>query len=431
MSSPSSHRVYRVAVISDIHAYTASSIAGGVTPPSWVTQFEISRHRNPLRDLEEYVTTQKITADLLLCPGDLSDKADIPGLEYAWAKLNSIATSMNSKVIIGAVGNHDLYSRPASTDPTKTPDKLSPFPNAKIRDLTPRFPLADNQECLRYWSDQIAQYVDDNCQVITLNSCASHGYIFESSDEYTKGRFSEEAEAKLLDLVARSEARPVNILLTHHHPQTITDLAFTDNSKMLRGDRLLNILGSGKYGSWMVVHGHRHVPSFDTASGDNDRAYVFSAGSIGVILSTHFYPSRPPNQFYVLQFDLGEIERRGTGLLGLLNAWNWNLGTGWQPAGESDPIPAQSGFGNRLPASHLAEQVASLLRTSTHQSGRDVIMLEDEVVKTFPDVAFLLPSEREKFKNSLEQKGISVGRSPREKTKLLFACVHGNDGGLV
>ncbi|MEY9180901.1 putative amidohydrolase [Bradyrhizobium sp. USDA 326] len=425
MSEISQQRVYSVAVISDIHAYTASSIAADATPPSWVTQAEVSRNRNPLRDLEEYVSAHKIEVDLLLCPGDFSDKADVSGLEYAWDKLQSIARAMKCKLLIGAAGNHDLHSRAAGSDPTR----VSPSPHAKIRDLIPRFPLPNEAECLRYWSDQIAQYADSHCQVITLNSCASHGYIFESSDEYTKGRFSEEAEAKLLELVEQSTPRPINILLTHHHPQTITDLTFTDGSRMVRGDRLLNILGSGKYGSWMVIHGHRHVPHFHAASGDTDRAYVFSAGSVGVILSTHFYPSRPPNQFYVLQFDLQEIESRGTGIFGRVNAWNWNLGIGWHPAGENDPIPAQSGFGNRLPASFLADQVASLMKSRASESGGDVIMLEDDIAKAYPDVAFLLPSEREKFRDCLEQKGISVGRSPREKTKLLFACTHADEGG--
>jgi hypothetical protein len=358
MSNPPANSKYRVAVVSDIHAYSAAAVAAGSTPPSWVTATEVSRHRNPLRDLEEYVNASGITADLLLCPGDFADKADEASLEYAWAKIQDIARSMACKFVIGSVGNHDLHSRPrpAASPAIVSATGTSPFPNAKIRDLTPTFPVTDGDECRRYWSDQVAQYSNDECRIITLNSCASHGYIHEGSNEYTKGRFSEEAEAKLVELIERTEKRPINILLTHHHPQIITDLSFTDSSTMIRGDRLLNILGSGRYGSWMVVHGHRHVPHFHFASGDNDRAYVFSAGSVGVILSTHLYPTKPPNQFYIVEFDLDQIASRGTGLLGLVNAWNWNLGTGWQPAGDHDPIPAQSGFGNRLPAAHLAEK---------------------------------------------------------------------------
>lgn len=423
MCSAPANSKYRVAVVSDIHAYSSATIASGATPPSWVTSAELSRHRNPLKDLDDYVKANSITADLLLCPGDIADKADEPSLEYAWDKIQIIARSMACKLVVGAVGNHDLHSRPKAPAASVVGTSIisSPFPSAKVRDLVPPFPLADGNECRRYWSDQVAEYSDDQCRVVTLNSCASHGYIHEGSEEYTKGRFSEEAEEKLVQLLTTSKSRPVNILLTHHHPQTITDLRFTDNSTMIRGDRLLNILGSGEYGSWMVVHGHRHVPHFHFASGDNDRAYVFSAGSIGVILSTHFYPTKPPNQFYVVEFDLDQISERGTGLLGLVNAWNWHLGTGWQPAAETDPIPAQSGFGNRLPATHLAEQVASLIKGKAKDRQGDVIMLEDEVARSYPDISFLLPTEREKFKNSLEHAGVSVGRSPRQKTKLLFA----------
>jgi len=70
----------------------------------------------------------------------------------------------------------------------------------------------------------------------------------------------------------------------------------------------------------MIVHGHRHVPFLQLGSGDNDRPFVFSAGSIGVVLHPYYYPTRPPNQFYILEFDLSEAASRGTGLFGFVNA---------------------------------------------------------------------------------------------------------------
>jgi len=36
-----------------------------------------------------------------------------------------------------------------------------------------------------------------------------------------------------------TQTRPNNILLTHHHPQQVTELAFDDQSTMIGGDRLV------------------------------------------------------------------------------------------------------------------------------------------------------------------------------------------------
>jgi len=444
MSNSTLKCLYRVAVISDIHAHSEKmDVTSGKEIPSWVSQAisSTARHKNPLVDLHAYIKQHGITADLLLCPGDIADKANEAALDYAWKELQSIATTMKVTQVIGAVGNHDLHSRPTpalSSPPTSssidTPGiplgiaTPAATPNAKIRELNPTYPVTDPEEFRRYWSDQIASYFDDYCRVVTLNSCAAHGYISEGTEEYKRGRFTEEAEQRLLDLVASTDVHAVNILLTHHHPQQITDLQFSDTSAMLRGDRLLKLLGSGDYGSWIVVHGHRHVPFFTLGPGDNDRPYVFSAGSVGVILHPLFYPTRPQNQFYILEFDLVEIERRGTGLFGFLNAWNWHLGKGWQFAGDSDTIPARSGFGSRTPVSSLARQVAEFIRAKAANHSGPVGVFEEEVTRACPDIAFLMPTERERFRGQLEKEGISVGTHPRQRSKLLF--VYTNDAPL-
>ncbi|MCZ4093642.1 metallophosphoesterase [Sinorhizobium psoraleae] len=292
-------RVYRIAIASDLHAHTnRMDYTSGKNIPSWITPTAgAANKQNPLADLESLISDTGLSADVLLCPGDIADKADDAAMTYAWQELQSIGKKMGVSAIVGSVGNHDLHSRAASGDPAGSGVSGNPLPQAHIRMLTPTFPLANADENRRFWADHFAISEDEACRIITLNSCSSHGYIHEGSDEYTKGRFSPETEAGLLQLIKTTETKPINILLTHHHPQKVSELTFTDNSTMIRGDRLISLLGTGEYGSWMIVHGHRHVASFQLGHGDNDRPYIFSAGSLGVILHTLYYPDRPQTNF--------------------------------------------------------------------------------------------------------------------------------------
>lgn len=418
--------VYRIAVASDLHAHTNSmDYTAGKDIPSWITPAAgPTTKQNPLADLHTLIAEAGLSADILLCPGDIADKADDTAMTYAWQELQHIGTKLNVSGIIGSVGNHDLHSRAPAGTPAGTGVSGNPLPQAYIRTLTPSFPVANADENRRFWSDHIAISQDAVCRVVTLNSCASHGYIHEGSDEFAKGRFSPETEAQLLQLIKETDTKPINILLTHHHPQKVSEVSFTDNSTMIRGDRLINLLGTGEYGSWMIIHGHRHVASFQLGQGDNDRPYIFSAGSLGVILHTLFYPERPPNQFYMIEFDLAKIEDQG-GLYGTIKAWDWHFGKGWKRAEDNAAVPAKSGFGSKMQPGLLAKRVAEYItgKASGAQGGPVYCVTEDDVAGLFPDIAYLMPTERSRFKAALEKLNISAGRHPTMPDKFIFAYI--------
>jgi len=420
----SNENIYRIAVISDVHAHmNAMDSTSGKDIPSWVTPKAPSNSRqNPLADLKPLIAANNLRADILLCPGDIADKADDAAMNYAWAELNAIALELGSSALVGAVGNHDLHSRGAPGLPAGSGVPGNPSPSVSIRQLTPQFPLKDEEEARRYWADYVAVHSDEHCRIVTLNSCASHGYISEGDDEYKKGRFSHEAEVKLKALIEKTDQRLINILLTHHHPQQVSDYQFVDNSTMIRGDRLIHLLGSGDHGSWMIVHGHRHVANFQLAPGDVDRPYVFSAGSVGVIHSPIHYPDRPTNQFYMIEFDLKKIADEGSGLFGTLMAWDWHFGKGWKPASDECRVPSRSGFGNRTAIASLAKKVHEHIVGSAQENAQGVVkaLPELEVAASVPEILYLMPSERTKFKGQLETLGIGLSRDPRNPGGLLY-----------
>jgi predicted MPP superfamily phosphohydrolase len=424
-------KVLRIAVVSDLHAHDMSmDRTAGKKIPSWISQKPViyPPRNNPLTDLKQFVIDHEIKADIVVCPGDIADQANDAALRYAWQDLHSFKSAVGAIDLIASVGNHDVHrSIPATPENPSASgvdyatisstglDSAGSSPLTTVRQLSPTFPVQDSQECNNYWSNHIAAYSSENIRIVTLNSCASHGYITSGTPEYERGRFTELAESALGSYLSNSESKAVNILVTHHHPQQITDLQFTDHSTMLRGDRLLSLLGSGKYGHWMIIHGHRHLPFFQLGPGDNDRPLVFSAGSVGVILDPFYYPSRPPNQFYILEFDLNEMASRSTGLLGRIHAWNWSLGLGWQTSGDSDHFPARSGFGNRTPIDVL---VSSIRRQFESRSTK--VLTEADLAEGLPDFRYLLPSERSKFLELIAHQGIAVATHPRDKSQLFL-----------
>lgn len=70
----------RIAVVSDIHAYSESVLKQSETRPSYVEVSSPSdlAGQNPFVALNKLVETEGLDADFLVCCGDLGDKAQPP-----------------------------------------------------------------------------------------------------------------------------------------------------------------------------------------------------------------------------------------------------------------------------------------------------------------------------------------------------------------
>ncbi len=84
--------VLRVAVVSDIHADAALD-----EPRDSYVRTEPPKRlalSNPLRDLVDFVDQTRLRADILLCPGDMTNRSDDVGKIYAWRTLNELADAL-------------------------------------------------------------------------------------------------------------------------------------------------------------------------------------------------------------------------------------------------------------------------------------------------------------------------------------------------
>jgi 3',5'-cyclic AMP phosphodiesterase CpdA len=104
----------RIAVISDLHAI--DDVNGGVGNSNIRVSDAGDPTHNPLDALLGLVKAHGLEADLLICPGDLCDKADPGGLTWAWKQLDDIAKALGAETLATTTLTLDLpIRRPTPT----------------------------------------------------------------------------------------------------------------------------------------------------------------------------------------------------------------------------------------------------------------------------------------------------------------------------
>ena len=382
--------VLRIFVVSDMHAFSAG-MSRKKEPPSYIhtSGATIAGTENPLRALENLVTSERIEADVLLCCGDLGDKADPAGITYAWAELNKLKATLKAPMLLTTVGNHDLDSRY---------HKNSYDPKEHLQSLDPRFPVTDELHSDRFWARHFTSFADSEVRFVLLNSCSFHG----AQNEHEKGRVADQTIIELQKKLREEGDRTLNILVCHHHPQKHSEYELRDYDDMVNGQRLLDLLGSDVFGPWIVFHGHKHCPKLSYAAGGVNSSIIFSAGSIGACL----YPvlgANVRNQCYLIELPLCKFPQLG--LVGSFTAWDWIPGSGCMPASPRSGLPFKGGFGNRIPTALLSKEIATLFQEPKRIAWA-------AVVEKWPTLEYLIPSDIIALANRLKRvHGLSVAVS--------------------
>lgn len=368
--SPKTHApgVLTIAVATDFHAF--DELDGGKRPSHLcVTDPDNEPNKHPIAALHELIRTTRVVADLFLLGGDFAHKARPAGVQYAWAKAHEIAKALKAKLTAATSGNHDLDSRYSYTKY-----------DAKgiLQTLIPRFPLPTESHCDKYWARHFVVVERPPYRLVVLNSSAFHG---TAPDEIAHGRVSDHTLDALRTALDTTENQSVNILLCHHHPQQHMELRLGDYDVMKNGQLLLDLLGTGRHGRWLLVHGHKHHPKITYASGGATAPVIFSAGSLCAELYLELQ-SRARNQFYVVTLPYSKFP--ALGFVGTIRAWDWASGVGWIRAGSSSGLPWLSGFGCRADASLLASKIAATVRG---------VVQWDTLVAAHPEIEYLLPQD--------------------------------------
>jgi|SRR5579864_1278795 len=359
-----------IAVASDLHAFAEEADAGVRPSHLKIGCPETLPGQHPIAGLLDLIQSNALHADLLLCPGDLGDKATPEGIAYAWKAMHRIKQALGAASLATTTGNHDVDSR----------QKYNRYdPESVLKNLDPPYPFPDEVLNDRYWARKYVVLSTARYRLVVLNSS---GYHVGPNDEVMHGRIGVDTLEHLRQDLQATGRPTVNLLLCHHHPQQHSELRLADYDVMKEGQQLLDLLGSGLFGRWLVVHGHKHHPKLTYASGGALSPVVFSAGSLCASLYLELQTACR-NQFYLIRLEPTSIEEQG--LFGTITAWDWATGKGWAPSGDRSGLPHHSGFGYRGDLYALARRVAVLVD--------DKAMSWDTITGALPEVNSILPQD--------------------------------------
>jgi hypothetical protein len=384
--------ILRAAVVADLHAYVEPLTDGRTAPSHLHTGLERDNPvQHPISGLIDLIARERLTADLLLSCGDMGDRARTTAIIYAWEEIQRVATALGGARVIATAGNHDLDSRHGTSEPNL---------RAALQSLVPPFPTDIIDQNTNYWAYHHAIVIGPNYRVLTLNSCADH----ENPAEIEHGRVERRTTDRIRATLAASPTEPIQLAICHHHPHRFGDIDLEDYSELLGGQYLLHALGSGDYGAWTVVHGHKHLPHLCYAAGGAMSPVIFSAGSLTSSLYLDLQ-TRARNQFYVIEFDTDAAARIGTDVAATFKSFDWAVGLGWTPAQPGSGLPQAGGFGFRTNPRSLASLVSTMVNAHNPISW-------EELSRDAPSVRHLIPADVAALRRALESAGLLVSGPP-------------------
>lgn len=409
MESKKTH--IKIAVCSDLHFIDEAK--AGSTKPSWLTLKSCGNFSNSLwDDLLRLIDNEKISADLLLCPGDITTYADKTGLVKAWDCLTELGQKLDAKIVACATGNHDVCSRQTvHKNPLEAMNNPTDY-FEHLKQLHPPYPIfypptraTSHQNRVHYFgADYLLLDEFEDFRLVVFNSCARHT---SNPEDYQRGRAAESAINWLKEELANCSSEPkVNIFLCHHHPIQHAQTQGNDFDFMAKGDQLLTVLND--HGPWLVIHGHKHEGRIIYAQSDRgDRCpIVFAAGT----LSAHIQLGNGfRNQFYILDV---ELQKKPPSLKGKINVWNWTELKSFKKAeSRLDGIFSDTGFGERNIYS-VAEQISCIME--------DEVFCDWEYIKEkVPSVCNITARDLAGLSSNLEELGVAMEYDENERITTL------------
>jgi Icc-related predicted phosphoesterase len=375
-------------ILSDIHAFR-----GSLDQSSSPSYFDITAPAgqsasNPLAALQELIKTHSITADYLICCGDLADKAVPDAIERTWREIQDLKSLLKAREVLSTVGNHDVDSRYAYNDHDA---------RGVLLGLSPQFPFVDDAVNNHFWTHHFAIQWHDKPKLrfVMLNSSAYHGEGAIEKKEFHHGRISTRTLQRLIKALKSDDRANLNVLVCHHHPQKHDDCDLGDYDDMRGGSDLLKSLDAAEFGPWVIIHGHKHHPKIAHTQGGNSSAIVFSAGSCAAILQPQLI-GHARNQVYLVKLDCPSGTTSGKGSY---RSWQWAPGLPWTDSKSDAGLPGVGGFGFRGQIDALAKQVTAAV--ASQSTWKDLMV-------AVPDLAYLIPEDLTQLCKLLQQNGCSI-----------------------
>ncbi|MEW6444230.1 MAG: metallophosphoesterase [bacterium] len=367
-----------IAIVADLHCHLRS-LEYGQESFLLVGSPRIPPSRHPIQSLVDLVRPVPIRADLLVCPGDVTNRASPEGLSQGMEFLLELKRELRCSSLLCTLGNHDVNSMGGSDG-----DHF-----LISRTAHPCFPLEEEQKD-DYWAHGFSIIpADKHSLLLMLNTVADH------RDEKTakRGAFSDDRLYRLdvqLTNVLRKKSFSFRIAVLHHHPLLHSHISYLSGDVLGNGDQLIEILAKHKFD--LILHGHKHQPRLRRQSVGGRNMLVLAAGSFSAFLGDLWSTTR--NLFHILTLDKPATADE---YVASLRTWEYNHGLGWNPAARrSAGLPHIVKFMGSVP-SIPKEDVLRFLEAEDPQK-----VNAPELFRAFPALEYLLPDEMESFGGALE-----------------------------
>lgn len=357
-----------IALVSDLHC-TSKSGKDSVAINTHLTSDLLPNpiERNPVEALKKL----GISADYLLCPGDITDKAEQQGLVSGWRFLEDIHRILKTKLLIATSGNHDVDSRNLfNSDAIDTLKRISDYPTSI------------STENNNYWGKHFCILSEPDCDFLIFNS----SYIQKHKESANVSKITDTTIKQINDeLNTIKDNDKVKICLLHHHPVKHSNMDYIDGDSVEKGDDFLKMLSTNNFN--LVIHGHKHDPRLNYYF----EIPVLAAGSFSSTINITTLGNE--NTFHLIEVDK-------TSKKGIIKTWVYGPRNGWAIKHDTY-FPCYTGFGAKINLNTLAGQCIKWIESNP----TEFIKYEDLLLQ-FPDLEFLIPDEQIKFNELLENSSI-------------------------
>ena len=346
----------KIAVLSDLHVGRAAR-SYDLCP---------DEERNDSKAIENdfvnnfvtFINQSRITADLLILPGDVTNAGSQSQSDIASTAINKIARTLGAEPAHTSFvpGNHDVdwAVLRLGKDSVRFGQRYDPLKCGDLfRDV---LDLADgdllSEPYIGVWDNETAT-------VVGFNS----SWHDNQEEQNHHGRI----ELHQLDQLRRQleamkhDQDKLRIFLIHHHPISYSNPTpgEPDFSQLVNSEDLLKLLSLHKFD--LIIHGHTHQPRFKWHNIDG-------TGFIGILASGAFSLSLPrvwegavSNQFHLISVDSRDA---ATGhVAGQVLSWGYFCKHGWiQSRLERDGIHHREAFGHFSDPVQLRKTLRDLLR---------------------------------------------------------------------
>jgi 3',5'-cyclic AMP phosphodiesterase CpdA len=375
MSSETFPSEVRFAVMSDLHCRLRTDLNESFFV---VGDCRIPSGHHPVQALLELVKRDKLSAEVLLVPGDLANKARLEGLSQGWDSALEVARELGCSQTLPVLGNHDIESR-------RPPGGASHDANFNPRNLRPGFPFSESVLNDQFFSQGFCIVEPKpGIRIILLNSVVDH--VDEQSA--THGSFGHDRIEKLKSVLSQKQRVPICLAMLHHHPVLHSGFYFSNEDVIPTGDSLLSALR--EFGCEFVIHGHKHMARLTSHLG----AFVFAAGSFSALLNAQ--GTSMGNMFHMVDLKA----TNAAGMRGCIKTWTFQYGTGWIPSNlKHRGFPHITGFGRQQPIPDLVNALVNL--SSSHENQK--LFLDSEVIAAAPDLEYSTPDDYASINMALGQ----------------------------